>query len=670
MRIRAESPYISLPTFETAELPDFVLITGKNGSGKSHLLQAIASAAFRVTLEGEPSSIAQSDTRSYEFSFMPAGVLVTELTQFTGDVQGTVKAEMNRFLEQFWNSPPGIPPSIITAIEAHTPIRSLLEFCLVATPDEIRPKVGELLGSDPKHPDYAHWLVSFNEASPVHFEQQGTPECRMMFRYLSAQLSKPPALISAEEIETTVIPAWGASDLFSQEFSRLFVAYRNIFLENRYAQWRSEKAGSSKADKVLSDAQFFEKFGPRPWDVVNGILEDIGLDFEITRPDEDSYALYDARLMKKSSGSHVRIADLSSGEKVLISIAFSLYHAADPKQLFKYPRLLLLDEVDAYLHPSMTRAWIALIANTLVKKLGMKVIATTHSPSTVALAPDSSLFLMNSGERTLTKVTKADALNLLTEGVPTIALSYDGRRQVFVESPTDAKIYGRLYDLIRPRLSSERSLEFLATGTRAENGTEKGNGSANVKRIVTALKNAGNSSAFGLLDWDGENLPSDRISVLGFQRRDGIENVLLDPLLIAALICRDFKSQRGQIGAANLNWVELRSSESNVLQVVVNRITELVFGSPPSTSIEVTYLCGLKLSVDERYLKHDDHDLERKLLDAFPFLKKIANPGAGENAGRLMLHIIEYVLEEHMDFLPIEFHDVLAELLDAPAHLS
>ncbi|NTG12334.1 ATP-binding protein [Agrobacterium rhizogenes] len=670
MRIRAESPHISLPTFETAELPDFVLITGKNGSGKSHLLQAIANGAFKVTLEAHPSSVAMGDIRSYEFSFMPAGVMATELTQFTGDVQGTVKVEMKRFLEQFWNMPPGLPASAISAISACTPLRPLLLFCLTATPEEIRSTVSELVGSDPKHPEHAHWLISFKESAPLHFEQQSTLECRMMFRYLSAQLSKPCALISAEEIDAAVIPAWGISDLFSQEFSRLFVAYRNILLENCIAQWRSEKTGSPSVGKVLSDDQFFGKFGPRPWDVVNGILEDAGLDFEINGPDENSYALFDARLTKKSSGYHVRIADLSSGEKVLISIAFSLYHVADPKQLFSYPRLLLLDEVDAYLHPSMTKAWIALIVNTLVKKLGMKVIATTHSPSTVALAPDSSLFLMNSGERTLTKVTKADALNLLTEGVPTIALAYDGRRQVFVESPTDAKIYGRLYDLIRPRLSSERSLEFLATGTRAENGTEKGNGSANVKRIVTALKNAGNSSAFGLLDWDGENSPSDRISVLGYQRRDGIENVLLDPLLIAALICRDFKTQRGQIGAGHLNWVELRSSESDVLQTLVSRITELVFGSPPSTSIEVTYLCGLKLSVDERYLKHDDHGLEQKLLKAFPFLQQIARTGTGENAGRLMVYIIEYVLEEHMDFLPVEFHDVLAELLDAPAHLS
>lgn len=670
MRIRAESPYISLPTFETAELPDFVLITGKNGSGKSHLLQAIANGSFKVTLEAEPSPITTGDIRSYEFSFMPVGVMATELAPFSGDVQGTVKMEMKRFLEQFWNMPPGLPASAISAIIACTPLKPLLLFCLTSTPAEIASKVEDLIGSDPKHPDYAHWLISFKEAAPVHFEQQSTPECRMMFRYLSAQLSKPCALISAEEIDTAVIPAWGISDLFSQEFSRLFVAYRNILLENTLAQWRSEKTGSPSIGKVLSDDQFFEKFGPRPWDVVNSILEDAGLDFEINGPDENSYAVFDARLTKKSSGSHVRIAELSSGEKVLISIAFSLYHVADPKQLFSYPRLLLLDEVDAYLHPSMTKAWIGLIANTLVKKLGIKVIATTHSPSTVALAPDNSLFLITSGERTLNKVTKADALNLLTEGVPTIALSYDGRRQVFVESPTDAKIYGRLYDLIRPRLSSERSLEFLATGTRAENGTEKGNGSTNVKRIVTALKTAGNMSAFGLLDWDGENDPSDRISVLGYQRRDGIENVLLDPLLIAALICRDFKPQRGQIGAADLNWVELRSSESNVLQVVVNRITELVYGAPPSTSIEVRYLCGLKLNIDERYLKHDDHDLERKLLEVFPFLKKIANTGAGENAGRLMLHIIEYVLDEHIGFLPVEFHDVLTELLDAPAHLS
>lgn len=41
MRLEYNNDYISIEKFNPVELPDFVVLTGVNGSGKSHLLQAI-----------------------------------------------------------------------------------------------------------------------------------------------------------------------------------------------------------------------------------------------------------------------------------------------------------------------------------------------------------------------------------------------------------------------------------------------------------------------------------------------------------------------------------------------------------------------------------------------------------------------------------------------------
>ena len=66
-----------------------------------------------------------------------------------------------------------------------------------------------------------------------------------------------------------------------------------------------------------------------------------------------------------------------------------------------------------------------------------KLSWATHSASTVALAPENSLHVMYADKSGVHSISKSGALNLLTVGVPTLALSYDGRRQVFVESPNN-----------------------------------------------------------------------------------------------------------------------------------------------------------------------------------------------------------------------------------------
>ena len=42
MKITIDSAYKSIPKGVTFDLPDFCVITGINGTGKSHLLEAIA----------------------------------------------------------------------------------------------------------------------------------------------------------------------------------------------------------------------------------------------------------------------------------------------------------------------------------------------------------------------------------------------------------------------------------------------------------------------------------------------------------------------------------------------------------------------------------------------------------------------------------------------------
>jgi hypothetical protein len=224
--------------------------------------------------------------------------------------------------------------------------------------------------------------------------------------------------------------------------------------------------------------------------------------------------------------------------------------------------------------------------------------------------------------------------------------------------------YDELYKIIRPRLKHERSLEFIATGPKVA-GQDRNTGCDIVKRLVGELAKSGNSSVFGLIDWDGHHEPSDRIIVLGHNRRNGLENVIFDPLLIAALIHRDGQGELRRIGASTA-YVQFLAMETNRLQEMASRVAECVLRSKPPRVANYEYLGGFSLELDERYFTTDDHILESMILAAFPALNSVARG----RAGKMMHHIITTILNDRPEFIPVEVVEAFREILEAPAHFD
>lgn len=96
-----------------------------------------------------------------------------------------------------------------------------------------------------------------------------------------------------------------------------------------------------------------------------------------------------------------------------------------------------MDEPDAHLHPSMTRQFIDILKGVLVDHYKVRVILTTHSPSNVALAPETSLFVMAREQPRIRRATsKAEAIGLLTSGLVIVS---PGTRFVLVEDEDDVR---------------------------------------------------------------------------------------------------------------------------------------------------------------------------------------------------------------------------------------
>ncbi|WP_082364296.1 AAA family ATPase [Rhodopseudomonas sp. AAP120] len=655
MKLCFVGSHLSIQEFPDVEIPDFLLLTGSNGAGKSHLLQALKNGNLRYGNQDE--SFALNDIRLYDWnSLVPQDTGIFQSEVLKNEVSGVALQFVYRSLHQN-----GLEPLRALARRLHLPSeyiadpQALSEIC----DDNLSSllPVGTLA-------DVRLQLIEANALAANVLLADFSPTIRRYIQDLATARNKPvPALRERDFLAGP--PLWGEADVFQQSFARLFVAYRDAWLENQLAQFMASKG--QRGLSFVSDDEFVRLYGPPPWEFVNSSMRAAGLDFEINHPTLNSHSPFQPALTKKGSSISIQFANLSSGEKVLMSFAFCVYYSQDRRQLAAAPKLLLLDEVDAPLHPSMSKNLIDTIQKSLVEKFAIKVIATTHSPSTVALSPDEAIFVMQPGVPGIRKSSKASALNVLTVGVPTLAISFEGRRQVFVESSSDAVIYEAIYKLLKPKIRSERSLEFIATGTRSSDGSERNSGCENVRRLVESLSAAGNLSVFGLIDWDGKNSNDARLAVLAEGRRNGLESTILDPLAIALLICRDFSDWKSKIGLHHDDTIiSLSLIDPERLRVIAGAVVREVLGAEPGELFEAEYVGGFSLSLEQAYFRIDDHLLEQKLLLAFPPLNSLVRERPG--AGRLMRHVIKTVYTDIPDAVPIELHDAFVSLLERETH--
>jgi len=657
MRLQFQKSHLSIHSFPEIDLPDFCLITGPNGAGKSHFLQSLEEGSIRSDAAPNQAVTNRTDVRLFDWN----SLIPQDTGTFTTEILRHEKVETFNLFNNQRTAPHVIEPfrNVVRGFDLpDNYVRDPLLASLLSL-SELAP----IVRANQPQVVFENLQQQADQSEKTLLNQIPEPH-RSRIRVIAQAAGKRILSLNQSDFFASGVTSWGEVNIFQQSFARLFVAYRDSYLANQLGQFLAAKGETSVS--FVSDAEFLQTNGPPPWEFVNHSLAAAGLDFAINHPQLNENTPFQPELTKISNGAKIAFNGLSSGEKVLMSFAFCVYYSNDRRQLALHPKVILLDEVDAPLHPSMSKNLIDTIRSTLVGQYGIKVIATTHSPSTVAMAPEESVYVMKPGVPGLHKTSRAEALNILTVGVPTLAISFEGRRQIFVESPSDATNYDAVYKLLKPRLGSERSLEFVATGTRSRVGAERNTGCDIVKKIVLDLSAAGNQSVFGLIDWDkGKNQGAQRIIVLAEGKRDGLENIVLDPLAISLLICRDFPAQKAVVGINDdRNFISFAQLDLSEVQSVVIRIGELVFGSSAAETVSVEYIGGLRLKVDRRFLFTDDHALEEMLVKAFPFLQSIQK----QQAGRLMKHIIATVFADVPDAIPIDLRDTLADILERPSH--
>lgn len=165
--------------------------------------------------------------------------------------------------------------------------------------------------------------------------------------------------------------------------TRIFTeAARLRFLErNKYAD-TTEKFDN---EKWLKKA---------PWTEINNLFEKLHFnyrfakDYEYEIPylkEEPKLYAYENNEINKLKVRNIN--DLSDGEKAILKLVVSTYDKKEDEAT----KLLLLDEYDAALNPSLIKDFYLALQEYYLNK-GIIVLITTHSPITISMAPKNSRF--------------------------------------------------------------------------------------------------------------------------------------------------------------------------------------------------------------------------------------------------------------------------------------
>ena len=200
----------------------------------------------------------------------------------------------------------------------------------------------------------------------------------------------------------------------------------------------------------------------RPYHTINRIFRQYGFNyFDMLDPFPIDWKLNGEIRFKGKGGEIVDYNSLSSGEQAIVQFVIWSYG-----QDFRGNRLntMVLDEPDAHLHPSMCKMMVEIFSEMSSKKEtgggGIRIIITTHSPSTVAFTPEGSLFVMQrepDNKRVIRPTTSEEAVEILSDGVFTFSramsqftlLSSSPKQNlVFVEGKTDVCHFKRAMQML------------------------------------------------------------------------------------------------------------------------------------------------------------------------------------------------------------------------------
>jgi ABC-type lipoprotein export system ATPase subunit len=580
-----QGPYKSIKSLAWDDIPEFVVITGKNGSGKTQLL---------------------------------------ELLDFHFCIPETTK-------HQWWQ--PNQVHNAFNKIRTESDIR-IADKEAVFVPSVWQ--IGNLAAVN------TQTLAQIIDQVHNHIiGVQNNQAFIELGKFFIEKIGKPGNQITKEELNRNFPIDYFDYITKIQIYEGLSEAFITYYC--KFCELLGQRKSHDEAKDIL---------GESPWDIINGILSLANFPYLVNKP-ETLVGNYMFQLVSKNDSTLIiNFQDLSSGEKVLISLSIWIYNAKKNKRL---PKLLLLDEPDAHLHPSAVKQLIDVLEKSLVKEYGVRVIMTTHSPSTVSLSPPYALYEMSKDEPRIRPLqSKEYGISLLTEG---LVLVKENSKYVLVEDEIDAKFYTEIFSILRNESLVDKNIPIVFISV-ANKKADKSGGCTVVIHWVNKFNEEGAEGVFqGLIDNDNGTNVKEVITptkILHTVNRYSLENYLLDPILVyCSLLHENNPIIIPGISFAHKDEHKVSNSEESNLQIIADHIFNEIESAltdlkdEEKEKIDVKFINNKALKYPKWFINRRGHNLYSQ------FKLKYSN---GVNYDKLINTL------NRQQFVPIDFHHIFIEI--------
>lgn len=422
------------------ELPDFSVLVGRNGVGKTQLLDAIATGHATV------SNVQKSKIERYDMNTFQVNESGSAGWRNSSFAEITVESY---FSSAYGNSLADDSKEIFAAVRdgygfkegaddfrefentIRTKIRSIPEFSVIkpfsgteAVSEYFQRLASEVLA--PLAPPEKNTRRNKRKGSEVEVKKQSCENNSATLICLAMKLSGklPHELVRQDVLRAAHYEGKTIGNQISQIFTRYKV--------EQYAWAHAE--GDAGRGNIRDLKNEYEQVHPPPWLTLNRVIaqmreasHDLRLfDFKFSDPSNDNINFIDhsgysfnTNFTNLTTGVSYSLNDLSSGEKILMALCLASFNQSLGR---RQPSLVLLDELDSVLHPSMISALITGLKNLFISN-EIPVIMATHSVTTVSLLDEGEIFRVarSSGNMLdVRPVTRAEAVAELSEGLATI----------------------------------------------------------------------------------------------------------------------------------------------------------------------------------------------------------------------------------------------------------
>ena len=602
MQIKIKKQYKSLIEGKEVDLPDFCVLTGKNGSGKTHFLESLAQAGIAAVLNN--GQIISTDEICY--------IGFNELNpQIHPDSNINT---INQLISSFWSS---LAHNIQSA-NSYMPMSDEQK-------DEFIIRQWNNIPNNKKQTEL--YILAAKKLS----KQLKTNICKLTENNVR------------EYIDIADLEVKGA---FSGEIANIFEAYWLKYETNQYNIFVNTTR--EKGLKTYTEDEFIELYGPKPWEFMNSILKMANLPYEVNNPENNlRETAFHLVLRDYLHEITIQPSDLSTGEQVLMSLAMAIYNSS--KKNIKN-KVLLIDEPDAALHPSFSKFLLETIKSKIVKEANVKVIITTHSPTTVAMADEECIYEMSKDEKIPKKISQKEALDILCKDIPSLRVSVDKQRIVFVESKYDAENYSKIFELLQKKRSIDIQPIFHAAYQHSGCSCE------DVKKLMSNLESI--PGVYGIIDYDNHATDTTNIKVLGYggELRYTIENYIFDPIFVGLAIIRDELA----VLPITLDYMKFNEMEHSEKQALIDCIVEEL--EMDSERVNYITISREVFSISEKWIHMKGHELETKILNKWPSFNKLKKNGNnGDNAIKETL--LNSVIRDYTEYLSSDFDLLFSKIV-------